>query len=82
MAVTKRTLCLKKRRGPQGWWAFSLASDVVVEVPKYQAMIFSKETKLNYARRFAGRSPSPKPQTGNAQQCSRHKGLMRHTAAR
>src|SRR6516225_238391 len=29
----------------------------------------------------AGRSPSPKPQTGNAQQRRRRNGLMRHTAA-
>ena len=29
---------------------------------------------------LAARSPSPNPQTGNAQQCSRHKALMRHTA--
>jgi hypothetical protein len=31
--------------------------------------------------RKAGRSPSPNPRTGNAQQCRRRKGLMRHTAA-
>jgi hypothetical protein len=30
----------------------------------------------------AGRSPSPKPQTGNAQQRRRHKALMRNTVAR
>jgi hypothetical protein len=30
---------------------------------------------------FQGAASSPNPQTVNAQQCSRHKGLMRHTAA-
>jgi hypothetical protein len=29
---------------------------------------------------LAGRSTSPKPQTGNAQQCRRLNALMRHTA--
>jgi hypothetical protein len=27
-------------------------ADIVAKVPKYLAAIFSKETKLNYARRF------------------------------
>src|ERR1700738_655590 len=36
-------------------------ADIVAKVPKYQATIFSKETKLNYARRLIwhpGRSGS------------------------